>query len=263
MTSNCGDRSPLFLRRIARLGSLMFLALFLVCPPSSVSQSRRRKVDVSSLQRLPGTLLRHVHALGTRTREAGKEETELIGIFMDDQGRTIQAKAVYRLSGEVVLEGFKDKKTVTFDGTDSSGESDRIDEVLLETFAMDTVEGMFVSLEAGGALQTLGFGFGPPSPSNYSGARYDIFDVTIPTRTRRDRALRTRRYFFDSESGVLMRTRYVDPTVAPGLQVETRFSQWRTVDGSLYPGLIERFEDGRLLFSFRSVSFRSRPADGK
>ena len=255
--------SSLFAGGIMRMAVPLFLALLFVEPRLAVAQGNRGKVDASSLQRLPSTLLRHVKALGNRAVQQEKEETELVGIFTDDQGRVLQARVVSRLSGEVLLEGFKDKKTVRFDGLNSAGEIDRVDEALLETFAIDTVEGMFVSLKTGGALQILGMGFGPASSANSSGLRYDIYDVTIPTRTRRDLALRTRRYFFDSETGILVRTRYVDPTVGAGLQVETRFSQWRTVDGSLYPGLIERFEDGRLLFSFRPVTFRSRPADGK
>jgi hypothetical protein len=199
--------------------------------------------------------------LGKRIKERSREETEFAGVFTDEFGKSVQARVVQLLSGEVVLEDFEEQKVVVFDGRNTSGERDRLDRALLETFSLDTVEGMLSAIENGAALQILGFGFAANlrDNPNYDGLRYDIYDVTAPTRTRADKTLNTRRYVFDSDSGLLVRTRYRDASVGRGVQVETSFSEWKTVDGSLYPGRIERFEDGRRIFTFRTTAVRNGP----
>jgi len=52
-------------------------------------------------------------------------------------------------------------------------------------------------------------------------------------------------------AGAQVRLYMVDPVreaVLPG--GGTRFADWREVAGSFYPGAIERYEDGRRIFSF-------------
>jgi hypothetical protein len=243
--------------------SLLILSVFVGAsqPGLPATQGKSTRVDYASLQRLPSTFRRHVEVLGKRATEKDREETEFAGVFTDEFGKSDQARVFQLLSGEVVLEGLKDQKTLVFDGKNSFGETDRRDRALLETFALDTVEGLLASIAGGAALQVLGFGFGPNSRDNpdYAGPRYDIYDVTVPNRTRADRALSSRRYFFDSASGVLVRTRYLDQSVGRGVEVETRFSDWKSIEGSLYPGRVERFEDGKRLFTFQTTAIRNGP----
>jgi hypothetical protein len=68
-----------------------------------------------------------------------------------------------------------------------------------------------------------------------------------------------KRYYFDSDTGLLNSTRYTDATVSTGLRVETRFSNWGQVEGSAYPGRIERFEDDRSVFTLIISAASSRP----
>ena len=60
---------------------------------------------------------------------------------------------------------------------------------------------------------------------------------------------RRKRYYFNSDTGLLHSTRYNDQT-AGSIRVHTVFSNWQVVDGSAYPGRIERYEAGTLRFMF-------------
>jgi hypothetical protein len=163
----------------------------------------------------------------------------------------------------VRVEGLQEKP-VSFDGDWTHGVSSRLEESLLETFVMDTPEGMVYAARSGGSVRLLGRGFGPDPrrTPNYQGPRYDIFEVIAPLRFASDRPLRVKRYYFDSVTGLPESTRYMDSTGSPAVTVETRFSGWRQLDGSSYPGRIERYENGRAVFSFivTGASGRARQA---
>ena len=66
---------------------------------------------------------------------------------------------------------------------------------------------------------------------------------------------RGKRFFFDSSTGLLLRTLYTD-----GVAVETRFSNWTATDGSLYPSQIERYENGVRIFSFTASTITADAA---
>jgi len=134
-----------------------------------------------------------------------------------------------------------------------------MDESLLDTFVMDTLEGMLYSLRKGASMALLGHGFGPDArvAPDYKGPRYDIYVVTAPDRTHRTGALQSRRFYFDSSTGLLASTRYSD---SAGFAVETRFLNWEHVDGSAYPRTVERYENGRLAFSITVATVAGRSA---
>jgi hypothetical protein len=218
--------------------------------------------QLSSVPRsLPVDVLEQVRALGDRMRTPGKEETLLTGQFTDASGKSKAIQVIHQISGMVRIEGVRENRPLAFDGDLSRGAVDRSDESLLETFVMDTVEGMAYSLRSGGAMQLLGRRFGPDARTvrDYKGPWFDIYEVTAPTRSRQDRQLRMKRYYFDSDTRLLISTRYTDPAVSPSQTVETRFSNWQQLDGSVYPGRIERYENGQLAFSIVVTTASGRP----
>jgi hypothetical protein len=212
---------------------------------------------------MPGVVFQQVDALGSRVRSPGKERTVLTGVYVDAAGNH-PARVTYQVPGLVILEGLGNNESrVSFDGERKYGRGNARDDVFLETFIVDTAEGMLVAARQGSAVRALGRGFGPNSKTapNYTGPRYDIFEVAAPVPTPQGRALtRLKRYYFDTKTGWLLSTRYEDRTAVPTVKVETRFSQWTVVDGSAYPGRIERYEEGKPIFSFvvTSVSAHSR-----
>jgi hypothetical protein len=224
---------------------------------SSLSPLQREQLG-SVPQGLPGDLLVQAAAVGNRLRTPGKEETVLTGRFLTEFSEPKTVRVVHQLSGMVRIEGLREKIPLLFDGDLPQGALDRIDEALLETFVMDTVEGFIYSARSGGALRLLGRGFGPDlrAVREYKGPRFDIYELTAPVRWRQDRQFTTKRYYFDSATGFLVSTRSIDPS---GLKVETRFSDWQQVEGSAYPGRIERFENDRMIFTYLVTTASSRP----
>jgi hypothetical protein len=223
--------------------------LGVVAVTSGIAQTARQ--SDSLFIALPNVVRPQVVALGDRVRVPGKEKIILSGQYVDASGNH-PAQATYQLPGLVRLDGFKAAGTLAFDGDRSYGAATPTDDAFLETFLMDTAEGMLASTTRGAALRLVGREF-RPNPKRfpkYVGPRYDIYELAAPIRSRQDRLVRLKRFYFDSKTGWLVRTRYRDRTKRPFVTVETRFAGWSVVDGSAYPGRIDRYENGQPVFSF-------------
>lgn len=228
----------------------------------TTAKGQTSQVPSGAFPIMPGSVRRQADALGMRWRAPGKAQTTLVGEFITAAGARSTVQVVHQVPWLVRLQGFPSTTpTLSFDGQLPRPLVSRTDEILLETFVLDLPEGMFASLQAGTAVDLLGRGFGPDPRVNptYTGPRHDIYEVTGRIRYRLDRLNRMKRYYFDSASGLLRSTRYQDRTVSPTAAVETRFSNWRVVDGSFYPGRIERYENGQLVFTFIVATVTAGP----
>ena len=211
---------------------------------------------------LPSVAQRQLAALGDRMRVSGKELTIYIGDVVDAAGNRSPAQVIHQLPELVRLAGFKSGQAVlSFDGERPLGVISNDDALLLETFVMDTPEGMLASIQDSAAVRLLGLGFGPDPRKipKYAGARYDVFDVTSTVRSRSDKVTRSKLYYFDSLTGLLQSTRYYDRSRSSPIILETRFSDWRNIDGSAYPGRIDHFERGERIFSFIANAITAAP----
>ena len=210
---------------------------------------------------LPGDLLRQVNAVGDRLRRSGKEETVLLA-KLDGLGEPRTVRVLHQLSGVVTITGVDRDGPIIFDGHLARALSNPIGHALLETFVMDTVEGLVYAARNGAAVRLLGRNFGPDPrvEPQYRGPRYDIYEVLGPVRSRQDRQMQLKRYYFDSRTGLLSITRYSDASRSPAVRVETRFSEWQKVEGSAFPGKIERYENDTLIFSLVVTAASSRAA---
>jgi hypothetical protein len=210
---------------------------------------------------MPSVVAPQIAALGERVVVPGKEKVILMGRYVDASGNR-PAQVTYQAPGLVRLDGFKPGPTsLTFDGSRTSGANTALDDAVVETFIMDTAEGMLSSTRAGAGLRLLGRQF-QPNPKKfptYTGPRFDIYEVVAPVRSRQNQLVRLKRYYFDSKTGWLLRTRYRDASSSPHITIETRFSEWRTVDRSAYPGRIDRYENGQPVFSFVVVNVSAGP----
>ena len=209
-----------------------------------------------------GQFARHMEALGDRAYSTAKARTVFTGQVVDAQGITANVEVVHQLSGEVRAQR-SGQTTRAFDGTRMSGAGSSTDDLLLESFVMDTTEGMLVSVVSGGALELVGLGFGPDPRvnPNYIGVRYDIYEVAAPRRSRSDEPVETRRYYFDSATGWLVKTRSRQASMGRATVVETQFSNWQIINGSAYAGRVERREDGRLVLTFTVIQLSTGPAE--
>jgi hypothetical protein len=167
----------------------------------------------------------------------------------------------HQLSGAVRIDGVKQDIPLTFDGAVTKGTDTLVDQALMESLVMDTIEGLVYSFRAGGALRLVGRGFGadPRVDPKYEGPHYDIFELLAPVRTRLDRELRLKYFYFDSSTGLLVSTRYTDTTFSPEIKVETRFSNWQQIEGSAFPGRIDRYQNSHLIFSLVVSKASSQP----
>jgi hypothetical protein len=236
---------------------LTLIAITVSLPMLSAQQKSRDLLDV-----LPSVLGVHAAALGNRIRVPGKERTVLTGSLLTVSGASASIRVVAQLPNMVRLDGLRaDGAPVVFDGNNSVFTNSRIEEQLLEIFSSDTAEGMLVSVKAGSAATLVGRRVlevidGAPPGSFH---RYDIFEVAGLVRSSATTPDRLKRYYFDSETGLLAKTRYFDETFSPPIDVEVLFSDWRREGDSVYAGRIERKENGHPIFSLTQSSIVASP----
>jgi hypothetical protein len=237
----------------------LWICVSILFPKMGLAQDAvtRKSDELASVPKMmPSDLIQQVQVLGSRMRTAGKEESVLEGQFVDATGRKKALRVFQQISGVVRIESTEDKTALSFDGERSQGVRDHDGESLLDTFVSDSPEGMIYAIRSGASMQLLGRGFVSDSKrSDPQAPRYDIYEVTSPDRINKTSGLGVRRYYFDSQTGLLASTRYSDRN---GVAVETRFVGWGQVDGSAYPIRIEHFENGQLTFAFFAATVVSR-----
>jgi hypothetical protein len=238
---------------------LVFLASAECLPAQSIKEGPSKLYPL-----VPSALSMQIEALGKRAGVSGKEKTIYQGELIDESGKASQVRVIVQLPRMVRLEGAKeDGEAIAFDGSRAKNAKTRLDRSLLETFAMDTVEGMLASIQNNAGVRVLGRDFGPDplKEPNYSGIRYDIYDVIMPNVVRDEKARRLTQFYYDSATGLLHKTVYKDWSTSPATEVETRFSMWGAIEGSSYPASIDRYENGVRIFSFIATSIQSEPAE--
>jgi hypothetical protein len=235
---------------------------------------------------IPEMLHGQYHALGERVKTKGKEKTVYEGKFFDAAGKSWDARVTVQLPGLVTLKGFNDPKSVlSFNKEQASKSYSRSDEALLEMFLMDMPEAILGWGHRISALNLIGRDFGPDPQKepNYTGPRYDIYELNmlIPYKMTKSinttnfsfdsktgimkgstpkELVRRKKFYFDSKTRLLHKTQYYDWNVSPAVKVETQFSVWGTIDGSAYPAKMERYEDGKLIFTFIATKIDGSPA---
>jgi len=253
------------------LGSIRFFLLtagLLLVPLPARLQAQARVTstppELFARGALPSSVRRHVDRLGERVRSPGRERVILTGELTDASGARFAARVIHQLPVLVRVQGFRPGGIeLAFDGSrpGSTGALTTADEDVMESLAADSVEGFLETLRLGGALRLLGRRFRPDPRRfpGYTGPSFDIYELSVAVRARRNRPARTKRYYFDWRTGLLHGARYTDFSQTPVLRVETRFSGWMDVDRSAYPGRIERYENGRLVFSFVATAISAGP----
>ena len=208
---------------------------------------------------LPSALEVHASAVGDRLRVPGKEQTVYTGFLESNPGSRIPVRIALQIPGLIRLEGLRPNAgSIIFDGKTPVYTASRIEEWLLEIFSADTTEGMLTGINKGAAVDLVGRRVLAARDGPIE-VRYDIFEVSGPLRFRESGRERLKRYFFDSITGLLVKTQYVDDGFSPPVVVEVLFSDWRQQHGSAYPQRIDRRENGHLVFSLTLNSIVALP----
>jgi hypothetical protein len=238
-------------RRIqSRIGSAAVASCLLVA--SAFGQDKSPSAERQRFSAVPTLLGPAVAAVGPRLNVKGKERTIFTGQYIDDTGTRFPVQMIQQLPNLISLEGFgKNAAALKFDGKKTNLRKSAANDGLIETLASDTCEGMLASIQKGAAVRLLGRFFKPDSKEdpNYKGEGLDVYEVSAAVSAVADQPIRMKFYSFDSISGLLASTRYKDYTQGRGKDVEIRFSNWQKVDDSDYAGQIDRYENGRLIFS--------------
>jgi hypothetical protein len=212
---------------------------------------------------VPNMLGPQFYALGARMTEEGKEKTVYQGTITDALGNSSPARVTIQSPGLVKLEGFKGAGSVmAFDGNQTTGVSNRVDESILEAFLMDMPESLLAAAGRTAAVRLLDRDYSPDPriAPGYTGPHLDMYDATMPVVYKEAHALKLKKFSFDAETHLLVMTVYSDNSVTPSAGVKTRFSDWVTIEGSQYPAKIDHSENGALIFSFVATTIEGGPA---
>ena len=230
----------------------------------SVNGQQHRYTPPILLDSLPSTLMSHAQSIGDRVLKSGKERTTLTGELITERGERYLLRVTLQLPDNVRIEGLRPTGAVSFDGSSSVSAASDLEQQLLEMFGSDTAEAMLSSSRDGAAVQLLGRYVRSDSSERSNTSLYDIYEWSGPVRSSARKIERLKRFAFDSNTGLLAYTEYLDETFSPPLNVRILFTDWRVIQGSAYPGRIDRMENGYLKLSWQPMEFiASRSEQGK
>lgn len=230
--------------------------------PNGKKDDYLRKGDV------PSYLETYRAALGERLGKAGLERVVSSGTLRE-KGTDKAAVLFWELPGRFRLE--KDGKAILGSGAgvtapSAAGVSTEDDDDLVESLFLDRPETAFYNVLAGASVKLLGYQVGVQRgySKSYAGPYYDVFDIEGRVGGKANSPVRSKRYVFDSMSGLLQRVTYLGGR--SGLSpVVTNFGQWVRSGGENVPGLIERRVNGESVARFETAqsAVGAKQDDGK
>lgn len=209
--------------------------------------------------------------LGDRLERPGKERTAAAGAVHFGTDPTPHSL--------VLLNEFPDRlrasisqgsnaRTLIFDGISARSASrlSQADEALLETLVYDSAEHFFWSQAQQQATRFIGSRIRTDDGStpNYTGPYYDVYQLTDAVKIGATQQVRSKFYYFNSETLLLERVLYQQTNQEKTIKVEVRLSDWRSVNDQRLPHRIERIEDGvsSFVFALGSINIVPRQDDG-
>ena len=252
--------------RRCRILFVQFMVAVLLSLSLRTAQAQRSNAvpQEGLLNVTPSAMMAQVEALGDRILRSEKGRTAFTGNFVNDRGEAGTLRVTVQLPRAVALEGLRpNAPAIVFDGRSSPGPVSKTEGDLLELFSSDTAEGLLAAVKEERAIRLLGR-WVRDVPSNRTetvGPPYDIYEAAVDVPSNPTAPERLKRYLFDSETGLLARTEYLDEAYSPPLKVEVRFSDWQQIDGSAYPGRIVRLENDHAVFSLSVTRIQSLPRE--
>jgi hypothetical protein len=196
----------------------------------------------------------------------GLERSTTLGTMTDLSG-SFGLRVIHEQPGKVRVERSGPNSSVLqVDESGRAGSSKgnvlEIELDLIESLTADSPETLLVDLAEGAGGRFLGSGFRATDDRtrNYRGPLHDVFDLFTAAGFRPNQPRRHKRYYFDGATGLLTSVRYLQSQTP----VETRYSGWEDRGGEKVPAVVQRFENGQQVFSFRSTVtvFEGKKADG-
>lgn len=247
--------------RCSRYQIFPFTVAVLLAASLGQSQTVSAPVPSNALQvatflgTLPWELQVKVNALGDRLEKPGHERITMTGTLLRN-GTSNPSVIVFQLPGKVKI-GLPGSAVLGFDGTspwNSAGAIPSSDQDLIEAFSDDAAEAFFFDLVDHTHVMRplvhyarMDDGTSP----NYSGPWVDIYQQVGPVLSRADATMRQKHFYFDSNTELPDRVRYMSPA---GNRIEVVRSQWTQFEGQYVPMQISRYQDGQLTHSFTATA---------
>jgi len=230
----------------------------------SVSNGSRNEYVRRGL--LAPRLAQHLNALGNRLEKPGKERLTFTGVLRLADSPPCQIAATLEFPDKLrlVLQNGPQSRLLTFDGQKKTeAATDELD--LIETLAYDSAEHFFAAQMQGAAMRFLGSRFRADdgSSADYDGPYFDIYKMGDQVKASgQERAAKL--YYFNSDTFLLERVTYVINRDGTDVNVETKLSDWREVEGQQVARRLERLENGKsvLVLNIRSAQFGRHADDG-
>ena len=204
--------------------------------------------------------------LGDRLERPGKERTAVAGTVRFGNDPTANPLILLNEFPDRVrasLTQGSNARTLVFDGNRVRAASplNQVDEALLETLVYDSSEHFFWSQTQQQATRFIGSRIRTDdgSTQDYTGPYYEVYQLTDVVKIGPIEQLRSKFYYFNSETLLLERVLYQDRAS----RVEVRLGDWRSVNDQQLPHRIERIEDGvsAFVFSLGSINIAPRQDD--
>lgn len=124
---------------------------------------------------------------------------------------------------------------------------------LVETLVDDSPEAFLYSQLGGTATRWLGGFYRADSSTaaGYTGPYYDVLVRSAEVHTLPGQPIRTKFFYFDSNSGLFAKCRYTIQRNGTEIDVEVDYENWTMAVTPPQPGLIVRKENGNTLFTLQ------------
>lgn len=242
-----------------RLLLSLVLASSLTCPAPAQNQTAKPRYFPPYAVSSPVRQI--VIALGDRVQRPGSERLIMTG-SLNRQGAISDIQVIRELPGYLRVDdrGGKDK-TLVFDLTSLKGSAaiDDGDEALAETLESDTPEAFLGRLGPGASMRHLGDRFRVKGETGF-GSQVDIYEVVSVVALKRDKQAVTKRYMFDSTSGLLRRVVYAVKSSGSTVLVQTVVANYSVAAGYTLPGRIARMVNGVEVLFFTRTGASVTPA---
>ncbi|MGJ5814499.1 hypothetical protein [Paludibaculum fermentans] len=192
-----------------------------------------------------------VAALGDRVQKPGKERVVIDGT-LSRSGLASTAQVIYEMPGLWRIDETGGKgKSLVFDLTSLKGNGaiDDEDEGLAESIQSDTTETFLTAFGHGASVRHIGDCFKVKGETGF-GAEVDIFEVVAIVNVKRAKEIVSKRYMFDSNTGLLRRVAYFATVGGKQVSVQTVLSDYAIGGGYMLPGKISRQVDATVAFTF-------------
>lgn len=215
---------------------------------AAVAAIAQPKASTANLQ-IPSALKAKFDAMGTRFSTKGNERAILTGTMSRPGLPSVGAVISYEIPRQFRYQ--EASKALVHDGEREVGPGSLSDADggLMESLLEDSMDGLLYTMDRAQLFRPLmnRARLDDGKAANYSGPYVDIYEIALPIPSRGN-LLRRKHFYFDSKTLLLDRVVYYSGNV----RVETRFQDWRVVNGSPTPGTISRSENGVNKFSFSS-----------